>query len=336
MSPLWTALGVAVVAGTLFDILWSTLTFRGAGPLGRALHPLGRALSGRHAPGWVRQNVTIVLLGLGIVMWTALTWLGWTLIFCGADDAVLATPGREPAAWWARAYYAGFSITTLGVGDYVAGGPGWQLATVLASADGFVTVSLLVAYLLAVVNAVHERRAIGASVGNLGPAPVELVGGGAKDGFAALNNRLSALTARLETAIQRTDAFPILGHDREEDAHESFTLGVAALGETACLLEHAVAEADRPPAVVYDPLRRAVARTIERLGEQGHPKSSEVPPPPPPDFAALARRLDDAGRSANPTSAAAYAEDADLVDFRRKLHAWVRRGGRDWADLPDR
>ena len=124
----------------------------------------------------------------------------------------------------------------------------------LASLNGFIAVSLFVAYLMAVVAAVHERRAIGASVGHLGPAPVELVAGGAADGFAALNNRLSALTARLETAVQRTDAFPILGHDREADPSESFTLGVASLGETAILLSRGLSESDRPPAVVTDPL----------------------------------------------------------------------------------
>ena len=336
MSPLFAVLGVAVVAGTLVDILWSTLTFDGAGPLGRLLHPAGRVLSGAWAPGWVRENVTIVLLGAGIVMWTALTWAGWTLIFCGSDRAVLVTPEKTPADLWGRAYYAGFAITTLGVGDLVAGSAGWRVATVLAATHGFVTVSLLVAYLLAVVAAVHERRAIGASVGNLGPAPVELVGAAATDGFAALNNRLAALTARLETAVQRTDAFPILGHDREADRAESFTLGVAALGETALLLEHAVSEADRPPACVYAPLRRAVDRTIERLGERGHPKSDEVEPPPPPDFQDLADRLARTGAAPNPAAPATYAEDPDVREFRRKLHAWVRRAGRDWQAVRDR
>ena len=338
MSPLWTVLGALVVVGALGDMLWSTLTFPGAGPLGRfVLDPLGRALTSRKLPAWIPANATLFLLGAGILIWTALTWAGWSLIFCGSERAVLTTPDHAPAGVADRIYFAGFSITTLGAGDFVGGAPGWRLASVLASLNGFIAVSLLVAYLMAVVAAVHERRAIGASVGHLGPAPVELVAGGAKDGFAALNNRLSALTARLETAVQRTDAFPILGHDREADPTESFTLGVASLGETALLLSRALSEADRPPAVVTDPLRRAVLRTVKRLSERsGGQDADGVPDPPPPDLDDLARRLAPHGMTLAPGAAAAYADDEELRQFRRTLHAWVLRTDRRWEQLSER
>ena len=338
MSPLWTVLGGVVVAGALVDMLWSTLTFPGAGPLGRfVLDPLGRAMTSRKLPGWVSANVTVFLLGAGILTWTAATWAGWSLVFCGSDGAVVASPSREPAGLADRVYFAGFSITTLGTGDYLAGGPGWRLAAVLAALNGFVAVSLLVAYLMAVVSAVHERRAIGAAVGHLGPAPVELVGGAAGDGFAALNDRLMALTARLETAVQRTDAFPILGHDREADPGESFTLAVAALGETVVLLGRGIAEEHRPPAVVTGPLREAVLRTVRRLSEEGGGEDADdVPDPPPPDLADLARRLRPHGVTLAPNAAAAYAADEGVRDFRRTLHAWVRRADRQWDQLRDR
>ena len=338
MSPLWTALGALLVAGTLADMLWSTLTFPGAGPLGRfVLDPLGRALTSRKLPGWVPANATIFLLGAGILCWTAATWAGWSLVFCGSEHAVLTTPDHEPAGVADRVYFAGFSITTLGAGDVVGGGPGWRLASVAASLNGFVAVSLLVAYLMAVVAAVHERRAIGAGVGHLGPAPVELVAGGAKDGFAALNNRLAALTARLEIAAQRTDAFPILGHDREADVGESFTLGVASLGETAVLLERGLSEEDRPPAVVTGPLREAVRRTVRRLSESGGGADADaVPDPPPPDLTELARLLEPHGMTLAPDAAAVYADDEEVRDFRRTLHAWVRRTDRRWGQLRDR
>ena len=342
MSPLWTVLGVTLVAGTLVDMLWSTLTFPGAGPLGRyVLDPLGRLLTSRKLPAWIPANATIFLLGAGIVTWTAVTWLGWSLIFCGADDAVLTSPGKEPATFADRVYFAGFSITTLGTGDYLAGGAGWRLAGVLASLNGFIAVSLLVAYLMAVVAAVHERRAIGAAVGHLGPAPVALVADGAKDGFAVLNDRLMALTARLESAVQQTDAFPILGHDRDADPAESFTLGVAALGETAVLLARGVSEADRPPAVVTDPLRQAVLRTVRRLGPAGADGTrgsdgDDSPNPPPPDLAEFARLLEPHGVTVAPDAAAAYAADEDVRQFRRTLHGWVRRADRRWEQLRDR
>ena len=338
MHPLWTALGALLIGGALLDMLWSTLTFPGAGPLGRfVLDPLGRGLTSDRLPSWIPANATIFLLGAGILAWTATTWAGWSLVFCGADDAVLTTPDQTPAGLGDRIYFAGFSITTLGTGDFVAGGSGWRLAGVLAALNGFIAVSLLVAYLMAVVAAVHERRAIGAGVGHLGPAPVELVADGAKDGFAALNDRLMALTARLETAVQRTDAFPILGHDRDADPGESFTLGVAALGETAVLMSRGLSEADRPPAVVTDPLRRAVLRTVRRLSEQGGGSDAdEVPDPPPPDLDELARRLAPHGVSLAPDAAAVYATDEEVRDFRRTLHAWVRRTDRRWEQLRDR
>lgn len=80
--------------------------------------------------------------------WLLLLWAGWTLVFSASPEAVLQDPEGVPADGWARAYFAGFSVFTLGVGDYVPNGPVWQLLTVVAVVSGLALTTMAITYLV--------------------------------------------------------------------------------------------------------------------------------------------------------------------------------------------
>ncbi len=134
------ALGAAIVAVAVLDALSTTLAAStAAGPItariGGGLWRLGRRLAS--GP----RSALMVVMGPAIVVatvatWLLLLWIGWTLVFVADPSAVVSATTREPADWWARSYFAAYSLFTLGLGDYVPQGAPWQLATSLALVNG--------------------------------------------------------------------------------------------------------------------------------------------------------------------------------------------------------
>ena len=118
----WTALGAALLALTAFDLLKTVLTVRGGGPVtGRAnawLWDAALALHARFDHHRALAAVGPALATLTLVAWLVGLWVGWTLVFCGAAEAVVAAKDQSPASLVERIYFAGYTLTTLGLGDF--------------------------------------------------------------------------------------------------------------------------------------------------------------------------------------------------------------------------
>ena len=162
MSVLLLILSFTLLAVTSSDVLLTTLTLKGGGFLTNRF------------PSWVwhwaiklhkiKQNHGL-LAGVGLliivgmaVSWFFLTWVSWSLVFCSFDNAMLNSSNKEPASTWGRIYFTIYTITTLGRGDYLAGGLVWHLFTGLAAANGFFLGTLSIAYFFPVVSALTNGQ----------------------------------------------------------------------------------------------------------------------------------------------------------------------------------
>ena len=163
-------LGCAVLAVVTLDQLSTILgTGEGHGVVTPRLHRLiWRVLclvrcgsSGRRTPvAWIGPTLLLV----GPALWIVGLWAGWTLIFAADPDAVLSSQTAQPVPTGSRAYFAGFSVSTLGVGDVVPGPGWWQPAAVLASLMGLTMITLSITYLVPVVRAATSRRRTARSI----------------------------------------------------------------------------------------------------------------------------------------------------------------------------
>lgn len=82
---------------------------------------------------------------------------------------------RAPADLGTRLYYAGFTVFTLGIGDYVPGNDFWRVTTAIGTLHGLVLVTLGITYLLNVVGAVVARRQTATRIAALGYTAAEIV-----------------------------------------------------------------------------------------------------------------------------------------------------------------
>ena len=80
------------------------------------------------------------------------------MIFASADSALVDTVSSRRISWPVPLYFTGYTIFTLGNGDFTPTGAFWQLATVLATASGVLFVTSSVTYVLSVLGAVTQKR----------------------------------------------------------------------------------------------------------------------------------------------------------------------------------
>lgn len=276
--------GLLVLLLTHIDLIWTTLTLRGGGPITRQLGTgmwygclkLHRHYGGLHPLlsqcGWITLSVTLV-------GWVAMTWLGWTLIFAADPQAVFNEKTGEAADWAALIYFAGFAVYTLGVGDYVPNGTLWQILTPVAALNGFILITLSVSYLLQVLTAAVSDRKAASMIHALGGSPAAILqtAWNGKD-FSRLSPSLAQVIEPLAQHTQQHKAYPVLQLFHQPDPRAALPLQIAILGEAlACL------KITRPTHHGLDPFAFSgaiamIATTWENLPSWPAIEPAEAPP----------------------------------------------------------
>lgn len=334
MSWLLAAAGMALVIAGAVEALWTTLWVDGrAGPLtGRfavAMDRLGwrRAWRGRHRLASLRAPVILVS---SVLLWVALLWAGWVVVFSAQADSVRHTHTGAPADLMARIYFVGYTFFTLGNGDFSPGESGaWRIAAVATSFSGLFVVTLAVTYLLAVLEAIVRKRSFASQVMALGRSGEEVVCN-AWDGrgFPSLDLQLVSVIEQLNVLTEQHQAYPVLHYDHTEQARRSSQRAVVVLDDALTMLAHGVRAEHRPARVALEPARRSVEEYLETLrGARIRPAEA---PLPAPDL----ERVRGAGiATVNGDEFAAAIRGMD--ERRRLLRALLEEEGRDWPSAPD-
>ena len=279
--------GSALVLLVLADVLFTTLTLgEGAGPLTRRILGLlwrcSLRLGRPERRSRVLSNSGPALLVVTVAFWLTTTWLGWWLVFLGSGS-VRKAETDVPAGAADVAYYAGYAISTLGTGDFVADSPVWRILTALAGVEGLILVTLSITYLLSVVSAVVARRALATQIHALGGTAGEIVvEGWAGNGFSpAFVQQLVGATGSLATVVQQHFAYPVLHYFRSSSPAESAPVAVAVLDDVLLLLEAAVDADVAPSTSAVRPARRIVADYVRTVGGMAAVGDRREPPPCP-------------------------------------------------------
>lgn len=270
----------------------------------------------------------IFLVGT-VLVWVVLLWAAWTLVFLGSDGAVVDPATGAPVGVVETAYFAGFTVFTLGVGDLVPGAGWWQALTVVATFSGLFLVTLAITYVLSVVSAVVSRRSLAVHVEALGGTAESIVrcGWDGERFESAYEQHLVALTSEVAQVAERHLAYPILHYFHAPSRHTSAAVAVAELDDALLLLEGVVAPGVRPSASAIRPLRRTIDRYVETVAAVSG--AARGPDPPQLDLEPL--RRDGVPVVEGDRCSALLAGAADRRDeLSRLAHAsgWERPSGR--------
>jgi hypothetical protein len=273
--------GIALVLIVLSDVLWTTLRLEGAGPLTSwvttFLWRLSLKLTRTHRALGLAGFLIVLLV---IPLWIGLLWTGWTLVLNMSPDAVVNDATGQPARFWERLYLIGANSVTFGTSEYRSQGVGWHALATIAAGSGFFLATLVITYLIPLVEAVQRRREVAVYISALGVTPEEiLLRAWDGTGFDHLPDHLVALTQPMVGLGQSHLNYPVLHCFHSRDRDSAIAPMVAVLDECLTLIE-GLDPGLRPGATTVYPLRQAVQRLLSTL-QEAHLEPEKVAPPAP-------------------------------------------------------
>ncbi len=274
-------LGVVLLIVVFVDLVWTALgVSHGSGPLTRTILRVGwRAASPlrrRRAHGWQAVAGIATVLST-LASWVVLLWVAWSLIFVGPERGIVDGTGAA-ASGWDRVYFAGYSLFTLGNGEFRPDGAIWQIMTVLAALSGLTVVSLAIAYLVLVASAAAERHAVAVQISLLGPSPVAVAEAWATaTDPRQLETLLSGLAGPIVELTQRHLAYPVLHFFHSAEPRSSPPVAIAVLDDALTILLSGVAASARPSGPGIVGVRRAIDDYLDMVG---HDYGNTVIEPP--------------------------------------------------------
>lgn len=139
MSELFLIFGIFLLLIVMHDFFFTTLSGSGAGFLSENFSILSdkviqffTRLFGRRTYDYQGLLVNLVILGA----WLFFIWVGLYLIFSWNPQAITNSDGRI-ANGWERLYFTGYTISTLGIGNFKPTTPFFELLTSCFSFFGF-------------------------------------------------------------------------------------------------------------------------------------------------------------------------------------------------------
>ncbi|WP_226483232.1 potassium channel family protein [Natrinema amylolyticum] len=284
MNLLYLGVGVVLLLLAVVDLLWTTLWVEGrAGPLTSRLMSntweVLKKVAGER-PRVLSFSGPLILV-LGLTMWIALLWSGWTLLFAGGEETLIDTRNTGPISWTERFYFVGYTVFTMGNGDFTPNGGIWQVATALTTASGMLFVTLSVTYVLNVLSAVTQKRSLASSIHGLGGQSTEILETSWDgDSFQGLDGPLNLIANQLGTLTANHKAYPILHYFFTTERSQAPTTNIAILDETLTLLRFGVDPEHRPSEPTITQTRSSVQTYLDEL-ESGFVGPASQPPPAP-------------------------------------------------------
>lgn len=277
--------GAALLALVALDVV-ATTTGSGSGRVSSPLTArVSRRLWGaalavhRRRPSHRSLHLFGLVLTIGIVIsWILGVWIAWTLIFASAEGSVVEATTSRPTDLGGKAYFAGYSVLTLGNGELEPTSGGWRMATLAAAGTGLGLVTLAVTYILNVVQAGNRRRSLATVIWTLGDTPQDLVERATEDP-TNVSQQLWSLIDPLAMVREQHVAFPVLHYLHATDRRRALPVQVAKLADAVERLRSGRAAPDLSPSVLASTARALgeFARTVgdyvpndaDPLGEEG-------------------------------------------------------------------
>jgi hypothetical protein len=329
--------GLALVLVATIDAVWTTLSLDGAGPVaGLVSGSVWRLLLAMNdARGRILSfGATFILMAI-LGVWLGMLLAGWTLIFGAVPGAVAHFDTGEAAGVIERLYFAGFTLTTLGMGDFVPVGA-WRIGVVLCAVNGLLVITLSISYFVPVLDAGMAGRRLATYIAGLGLRPQDIVlrawygydGEPGSDDWDhhQLDTYLIELTEMINSHTHRHVAYPVVHYFHSSNPDQSTALRIVAVDEAVTLFEHAVAPEVRPHPLVLHGLRAALTGYLTVQGDIFVQPAENVPPPP---------SLEPLRRRGVPLCEEAQYHEAveTMADRRRLLLNLVRHDGWRWTDV---
>ena len=273
---LLTILGAILVALSILETFMAVLHPRAVtGPvtslLNRMFHKLLKTSIGQS--NYVTLLSGPVLIVTQVICWASLLLLGISLIVWPQLGSGIVASGGKPTdiTFPTAIYFAGFTVTTLGIGDLVPTTAAMQVLTVLAAGLGFSFFTLVLAYVISIYSTLSRRNQFANEIdyrtAQTGDSLAYLVPYLSSDEMSLLNQDLFTLSANMAELLESHHFYPSLHYFRFAESRYAMSRMLRFCLEVASLLK-AMQKAGGPASgVVTEPADRLWHASLQMLGD---------------------------------------------------------------------
>lgn len=324
-------LGLFILLFTITDLINTSLSVSGTGFLSRRLSTgIWKLLLVIHRR-WRAKRIlgmggVIILMSI-LINWLLLIWLSASLLFISQAESLMNVETNTATTIVSKIFYAGYTLSTLGLGDIEPVGPFWELLTATLSFTGLISISIAITYLIPVVSAEIVKRRISVYITTLGSSVEEILLNfwNGKD-FKELELPFGNLTNLIILHAQNHKAYSVLHYFHAKDRKEAFVLNITNLDEVLTILLTRIPVHHRPGFNNIMGLRKAISSYLITLPAVFITPAKEVPPVLP------LKKLEDCGIEII-WDQKAEATVVHLSARRRLLLSLIKDDGWEWDDL---
>ncbi|EMR03451.1 potassium channel family protein [Cesiribacter andamanensis] len=275
--------GIILTSWAILEGLWTTLWIDGnsAPVTGRITSGIWQAWKHlfRHRHKALSLAGPLVLI-VTVVSWILFIWLGWTLIFAAEQGSLMSSKGEIPD-FWGRAWYVAYCMFTIGNGDYLPQGSGWQLVSSFVGFSGMGMVTLSITYIFQIVSAVVTKRSFSSQITSIATeADAYVKQQWTGTDFGAIELQLNALSGQLDTLNEQHLAYPILHYYHAQHSEKSIAIALPVLDDALIIIGDCVAEEYRPARTLLMGCRSSIGSYLKTLRAAHIHAAREVPPLP--------------------------------------------------------
>ena len=243
MNYILLGLGILIYIAVLSDIVMTTLTLKGGGwmtsRLCTSVWRLALKICNHNGRSKALTHTGYLLLFIIVLLWVLLLNLSFGLVLMSQFGSIIAATTKLPATEWEKVYYAGYVLSTLGLGDYLPSTNTWRLVTNLYAFTGLIFITMSVTYFIPVLSAVIKQRKLGINISGLGDSPQEVIlNAWNGQNFAFLKFQLLTLSDELVDHNQNHRAYPIIHYFHNNKRRNAVVLQIAKLNEVVYLFQN--------------------------------------------------------------------------------------------------
>ena len=276
-------LGIVLFISIAIDIIQTTLSMQGGGWLtSRTSHFFWKGIfviSGKNGRSRILGHAGYLLLVSIVFVWVLFLWSSFTFILYAFPGTIVESSTKIAADFPDLIYYAGFSISTLGMGDFVPTKEWAKILTSFYSFTGLILLTMSVTYFIPVLSAVIEQRKLGIRLSILGNSPQEIVlKAWNGNNFDSLLNKADELSNSIIKYSQQHRAYPVIHFFHSTEEETTVILQLARLHEALQILSFKIPDKYRPEDRALRPLHKAFENYFKVLIDVTHIKLSETEP----------------------------------------------------------
>ncbi len=195
-----------------------------------------------------------------IALWILLLWASLFSLLLSDHNSIINSTTHLPADMWEKLYYAGFILSTVGVGDYVPSNNFWRIITDIYSFTGLVFVTMSITYFISVLSAVLNQRRLALSLNSLGSSPYNIIENGWNgENFSRLVNQASQFSNDIFKHSQNHLAYPVIHYFHSTDKNISIIIQISKLYDALLILKFGVKQriaTQSPGTIRFIPINR--------------------------------------------------------------------------------